>query len=156
MKRLILALAAAIAVAGPLAVGATAAQADPKWDRHGERHDERHGDRRDNREDRRGPRWDRDEPGRGDRGRHNGYYYGNRWYYGPPPAAYYDRPGYRPAYVPWRRGAYLAPRYRGYIVDDYYRYHLRPPPRGYAWYRVGDAYLLTALASGLIFDIIEN
>jgi Ni/Co efflux regulator RcnB len=146
MKRLILTLASMAAIAGPIAASATAAHADPRWDRRGDR-----GDRRD---DRRDNRWD----GRGgwDRGRHNGYYYRNRWNYGPPPAAYYGDPYYRPGYTAWRRGAYLPPTYRGYVVNDYYRYHLRPPPRGYAWYRVNDDYLLTAITSGLIYDIIGD
>ena len=37
-----------------------------------------------------------------------------------------------------------------------YLTHLRQPPRGYAWSRVGDDYLLAALATGIIFDIINN
>jgi len=163
MKRLILTLASMAAIAGPIAASATAAHADPRWERRDDRYDRRddrwdrrgdRGPRRDDRWDRRDNRWD----GRGgwDRGRHNGYYYRNRWYYGPPPAAYYSDPYYRPGYTAWRRGAYLPPTYRGYVVNDYYRYHLRPPPRGYAWYRVNDDYLLTAITSGLIYDIIGN
>ncbi len=166
MKRLILSLAAAAAVAG--AFSATSAFADDdrgrgrherhergwdrdddrrggRWDRH-ERHDRRDWDRRDDRRAHRG--WDR--------GRHNGYYYNNRWYYGPPPQAYYGNPYYRPGYASWRRGSRLPPYYRTYVVHDYHHYHLRQPPRGYAWYRVGDDYLLAAIASGLIYDIIGN
>lgn len=159
MRRLLLSLATAAAVAGPMALSATAAWADPPWTR-GERWDRRE-DRWDRREDRREERWERrqdrwDRREAWDRGRHNGYYYRNRWYYGPPPTAYYSDPYYRPGYQAWRRGAYLPPTYRGYVVNDYYRYHLRPPPRGYAWYRVGDDYLLAAIASGLIFDIINH
>jgi Ni/Co efflux regulator RcnB len=175
MKRLILSLAVAVAVAGPIATGATSALAkddrgrsersDGRWDRDRDRGDYR-GDRRDYRGDRGGRgdrddrRWDRDDRrggyGSWDRGRHNGYYYNNRWYYGPPPQAYYGNPYYRPGYAAWRRGANLPPYYRGYVVSDYDRYHLRRPPRGYAWYRVGDDYLMAAIASGVIFDIINN
>ena len=172
MKRLILSLAAAAAVAGPMAATATAAHADPRdhredrwdrredrWDRREDRWDNRHDggrwDRREDRWDRREDRWDRRED-RWDNARHNGYYYQNRWYYGPPPAAYYGNPYYRPGYAQWRRGSVLPPSYRGYVVNDYYRYHLRPPPRGYSWYRVGDDYLLAAIATGLIFEIINN
>jgi len=156
MKRLIMTLAAAAAVAGPIAAGATAANADPRWDRH-ERGDHREGrwDRREDRWDRREDRWDRRED-RWDRGHHNGYYYRNKWYYGPPPAAYYGNPYYRPGYEPWRRGGYLPPAYRGVVVYDYHGRHLRPPPRGYEWRRVGDDYLLVALATGLILDIIND
>ena len=163
MKRLILTLASVAAVAGPLAAAGTAnAQSwdrrEDRWDRREDRWDNRHDggrwDRREDRWDRREDRWDRRD--RWDAGRHNGYYYNNRWYYGPPPQAYYGNPYYRPGYAAWRRGAVLPPTYRGYVVNDYYRYHLRPPPRGYAWYRVGNDYLLTAIATGLIFEIIAN
>lgn len=147
MKRLILSLAAA-AVAGPMAAaGQAAAQPRDHWDR------------RDDHWNRRGEHWDRHNDRRGargwDRNRYNGYYYRNTWFYGPPPPSYYDDRSYRPGYAPWRRGAVLPRYYRDYRVNDYYRYRLRPPPRGYAWYRVGDDYLLAAVASGLIFDIIR-
>jgi Ni/Co efflux regulator RcnB len=101
--------------------------------------------------------WDRGD-NRWDNGRHNGYYYNNRWSYGAPPAHYYGRPGYRPGYSAWRRGGYLPPYYRGngYVIHDYGYYRLRPPPRGYYWYRAGNDYVLAAVATGLIFDIINN
>ena len=143
MKRLILSLATAAAVAAPLAFTATSAAADDRRGRHEQRWDrqEHRQDRWGRRDDRRDDLWDRRD---------------NRWYYGPPPQAYYGSPAYRPGYTAWRRGAHLPPDYRGYVVNDYYRYHLRQPPRGYAWYRVGDDYLLAAIASGVIFDIITN
>ena len=143
MKRLMMTLAAVAAVAGPIAVSASEANAQDRG-------------RYDRRDDRRDGRWD--SRSRWARGTHNGYYYNNRWYYGPPPSAYYGRPGYRPGYAAWRRGAYLPPSYRGrgYVVYDYGRYGLRPPPRGYYWYRDGNDYLLAALATGLILDVIIN
>ena len=179
MKRLLLSLTAAAAVAAPLAMTATSAQADDRrgehqqrwdrrddqrWDRRDNQRGDRWNERRDQRDERwdrrdRDGRWDREASRRGpgwDRGRHNGYYYNNRWFYGPPPQAYYGNPYYRPGYMAWRRGSSLPPYYRGYVVNDYYRYHLRQPPRGYAWYRVGNDYLLAAIASGIIFDIIAN
>lgn len=166
MKRLLLSLAVAAAVAGPIAASATSAYADDRGrrdhreDRWDNRRDGGRWDRREDRWDRRDDRRDhrRDGYSNWDRGRHNGYYWNNRWYYGPPPAAYYGRPGYRPGYYAWRRGAYLPPSYRGrgYVVYDYGRYGLRPPPRGYYWYRDGNDYLLAALATGLILDVIIN
>ena len=164
MRRLILTVATALSLAAPLAMSATGAQADDRrdrWEGRGDRWDRR-ADRWDRREGRGDGRWDRHDGPRGgyerswDRGRHNGYYYNDRWFYGPPPQAYYASPRYRPGYAAWRRGAYLPPTYRGYIVSDYERYHLRPPPRGYRWYRVDDDYLLTAIATGLIYDIIDT
>ena len=172
MKRLILSLAAAIAVAGPIVGAATSAAADPHDNRghhyghdkgrgRGDDHREGRGDGRWERDDRRDGRWDGDD--RRDRladdwgrGHHNGYYYNNRWFYGPPPQAYYGDPYYRPGYAAWRRGGRLPPYYRGYVISDYGRYRLRPPPRGYAWYRVDDDYLLASIASGVIFDIIGD
>lgn len=178
MKRLILSLAAIAAVAGPIALSATSALADDRgrgrnernwdrgdrgerWDRDGRRggRDWDRGRRDDRRDwDRRGDRrdWDRRAYRNWDRGRHNGYYYQNRWFYGPPPQAYYGSPYFRPGYMAWQRGGHLPPTYRGYVIQDYNRYHLRRPPHGYAWYRVGNDYLLAAIASGVIFDIIAN
>ncbi|PLR26845.1 hypothetical protein SGCZBJ_08775 [Caulobacter zeae] len=166
MKRLLLTIAAVASVAGPMAAVATDASAqgrghnEDRWDRR----DDRRGDRWDRRDDRRGDRWDRRDDRRGDRHsrwddrRYNGYYYRDRWYYGAPPSHYYGRPDYRPGYSAWRRGGYLPPYYRGggYVVHDYGRYHLRQPPRGYYWYRAGNDYVLAAIATGLIFEIINN
>jgi Ni/Co efflux regulator RcnB len=172
MKRLILSLATAFAVAG----AATGAAADPR-DHRAERHvrvnheagrrreaprfvpgPERRDERRD--EGRDEGRWaggdDRSHADNWQRGHHNGYFYNNRFYYGPPPEAYYSNPGYRPGYAAWRRGARLPPYYQGYVVNDYGRYRLRPPPRGYAWYRVDNDYLLASIATGVIFDIIGD
>lgn len=166
MKRLLLTIAAVASVAGPMAAMATDASAQGRggWDRRDDRwdrRDDRRGDRRwDDRrwDDRRGDRGRYDRGGRWDDRRYNGYYYQNRWHYGAPPAHYYGRPDYRPGYNAWRRGGYLPPYYRGggYVVHDYGRYHLRPPPRGYYWYRTGNDYVLAAIATGLIFDIINN
>jgi Ni/Co efflux regulator RcnB len=144
MKRLLLTIAAVASVAGPMAAVATDASAQ------GRGHNEDRWDRRDDRRGDRHSRWD-------DR-RYNGYYYRDRWYYGAPPAHYYGRPDYRPGYSAWRRGGYLPPYYRGggYVVHDYGRYHLRQPPRGYYWYRAGNDYVLAAIATGLIFEIINN
>lgn len=164
MKRLILALTAAACVSGPMLVAATDAAAQgrgDRWDRRDDRRDDRRWDRRDDRRD----RWDRRDDRRDDRRRerwdrqrHNGYYYRNTWHYGPPPSAYYSDPYYRPGYAAWRRGAYLPSYYRSndYRIYDYGRYRLRPPPRGYYWYRSGDDYLLAAIATGLIFEVITR
>jgi len=185
MKRILLTIAAVAAVAGPMAVAASDASAQDRggWDQRGDRGGHDRGGRGDRHDDRgnRGDRGDRgrydDRGGRGydgrhnngrhngwdrgarwDNGRHNGYYYNNRWSYGAPPSDYYGRPGYRPGYTAWRRGGYLPPYYRGhgYVIQDYGYYRLRPPPRGYYWYRAGNDYVLAAIATGLIFDIINQ
>jgi Ni/Co efflux regulator RcnB len=121
---------------------------DGRWDRRDRDRDGRWDGRERRRHHRHHDRWD-------DR-RYNGYWYNNRWAYGPPPPTYWDDPRFRPGYSSWRRGAYLPGYYRTYVVDDYYRYRLRRPPRGYHWVRVNNDYLLVAIATGLIFDIIGN
>jgi Ni/Co efflux regulator RcnB len=54
-----------------------------------------------------------------------------------------------------RRGGYLPDAYRGGVVDDYQRYRLRAPPRGYAWVRVGGGFALVSLDDGRIFDMVQ-
>lgn len=68
----------------------------------------------------------------------------------------YDRPG-RGAYGPprVRPGGQLPPEYRGAPVYDYPRHRLRPPPAGYAWRRMGDAFVLVD-RNGRVFDIIPD
>jgi Ni/Co efflux regulator RcnB len=142
MKRLILTLAAVASVAAPLAFTATDASAQPRDHGGYDRGHDRGGPARG------GERWDEH--------RHNGYYLGNRFHYGPPAAAYYGRPDFRPGYANWARGGYLPRYYWGpnYIVSDYGRYGLRRPPYGYRWYNVNGDYVLAALAGGLIADTL--
>jgi Ni/Co efflux regulator RcnB len=58
----------------------------------------------------------------------------------------------------WRRGDRLpqAWRHRNYVVDDWRGHHLRPPPRGYEWVQDGGDYLLVAVATGVIAEILLN
>ncbi|HWA60419.1 MAG TPA: RcnB family protein [Caulobacteraceae bacterium] len=86
--------------------------------------------------------------------RYNGYFLNDRWHYGPPPDEYWGRPGFQPGFSAWRRGAILPPYYRSWAMGDWSRYHLRRPPPGYYWVRVGRQYLLVSNGSGLIFDVI--
>lgn len=168
MKRLILTALTAAAVAAPLAV---ATSANAQYNRHNnynygyDRYDRGDRDRdhdrdRDRHHDRDRGRYDRDRDhdrrGRWDDQRYNGYYYGNRWYYGAPPQAYYYNYDYRPGYQPWRRGQYLPPAYRGRVIYDYRRYGLRNPPRGYHWVQSNNDYLLAAIATGLILEVIAH
>jgi Ni/Co efflux regulator RcnB len=43
-----------------------------------------------------------------------------------------------------------------YMIDDYHAYHLRRPPSGHCWIRVDNDFLLTAIATGLVVDILSN
>lgn len=119
-----------------------------QYDRYrGDRHDR---DRYDRRADRRGYRHDR---------RHDRrvvYYPAPRVihrdrYYAPRPVVVHRDP------PRWARGhRYYDPGYgRTYVVNDYYGYGLRQPPRGHYWRRsdAGD-FLLVAVATGIITDLI--
>lgn len=58
----------------------------------------------------------------------------------------------------WERGHALPPEYRdrGHYVTDYRAYRLREPPRGYRWVRADDNFVLIAITTGLIADIVIN
>jgi len=57
-----------------------------------------------------------------------------------------------------RRGGRLPARYRShqYVVNNWREHHLRPPPRGYHWVQTGGDYVLAAIATGVIADLIIN
>jgi len=163
MKRIAtMALAAATALSSFAAMPISASARD--WGDHGrgDRRDGNHdrdnhrGDRGDDRRDDRRGDWGRDDNRGWDRDRHNGYTYNGRWNYGPPPSAYYGRPGYFPGYRAWRRGDYLPGYYRGAYPDlDWRYYHLRQPPYGYRWVRDDRGeFLLVGIATGLILGAI--
>lgn len=57
----------------------------------------------------------------------------------------------------YKRGGYVPPAYRSgrYVVSDWRRYRLRPPPRGYQYIRSDNGdFLLAAVATGAIMSII--
>ncbi len=124
-------------MAALLAPGASAfAQDRYHGDRGPDRHDGRdrrddHRDHRDRRDDHRDDRW---------QGRDN-----HRW------------DGAGPNHD-FRRGQRLPDRYRHnqYVVNDWRGHHLRQPPRGYHWVQTGGDYVLAAIATGVIADLIIN
>ena len=73
-------------------------------------------------------------------------------------------PGHRPggpgasAYAPgrWRKGDRLPADFRDrqYVVDDWRVYRLSRPPRGYHWVSIGGDFLLVAIATGVIAEIV--
>lgn len=70
-----------------------------------------------------------------------------------------DRGHYYNARGPeFRRGGYIPRDFRNrqYYVNDYRAYHLSPPPRGQQWVQVGSDYVLIAIATGLIANIVLN
>ncbi|QJD99105.1 RcnB family protein [Massilia forsythiae] len=141
-KRLIItALSAALLSAG----GASFAQ-----DRYhgGDRNDGRYDQRGPDRGDRHDDRGDRRDDRRPDRGPDRGHYDGrdNRRWDGAGPS--HDL----------RRGGRLPNQYRNrqYVVDDWRGHRLRQPPRGYHWVQTGGDYVLAAIATGVIADILIN
>ena len=109
-----------------------------RGDRRGERRRPQPGDY-----DRRGA------PGpRADRGEHRG---DDRR--GPPERYYYSARG-----PEWRRGGRIPPEYRRrqYVVADWRAHRLHAPPRGYQWVQVGADYVLVAIATGMILQILIN
>jgi Ni/Co efflux regulator RcnB len=172
MKKLLLAAATLACVAAPIA--ASAQNYDRREHREDRReyredmrdatrdgyvspreHRELQQDRRELREHRRDLRYDRNRADtwrdrsewRGYRGVRRGYWYA--------PGYGYQRvdPRYRSA---WRRGGYVPPVYRTYYVQDPYYYGLRAPPPGHRWVYADNNFVLMALTTGLIADIVSN
>jgi Ni/Co efflux regulator RcnB len=58
----------------------------------------------------------------------------------------------------WSRGHALPSEYRdrGHYVDDYRSHRLRQPPRGYRWVRTDNNYVLVAITTGIIADIVAQ
>jgi Ni/Co efflux regulator RcnB len=57
-----------------------------------------------------------------------------------------------------RRGQRLSQEYRGnrYVVSDWRARHLSAPPRGHHWVRAGNDYVLAAIATGVIAQVLLN
>ncbi len=55
-----------------------------------------------------------------------------------------------------RRGQHLSKEYRDsrYVVTDWRDRHLSAPPRGHQWVRAGNDYILAAIATGLIAQVL--
>ena len=56
----------------------------------------------------------------------------------------------------FRRGDRLPPQYhnRQYVVDDWRGHNLSAPPRGYHWVQSGSDYVLVAIATGVILNLM--
>ena len=73
-------------------------------------------------------------------------------YHSPPPHARYGAGPNRN----WYRGSRLPSAYRTqhYVVRDWRGHHLYAPPRGHYWVQNGADYLLVAIATGVIVQIM--
>lgn len=141
-------IATAIAAA-VFALGSASASADPRGER-GARHQD----------DRRGAQhWQRDG-GHAHREAHRSHRAGQdrherRWR---------DDHGHRRAGPAYRHGPrhdlyagrYVPAYYRTphYVVRDWRGHRLAPPPRGYHWVQTGADYLLVAIGTGLIAQVV--
>ncbi len=58
----------------------------------------------------------------------------------------------------FRRGQRLPAEYRSrqYVVNDWRGHHLSAPPRGYHWVQTGGDYVLVAIATGVILQLLLN
>ncbi len=45
-------------------------------------------------------------------------------------------------------------RHRNYVVEDWRGHHLSAPPRGYHWVQTGGDYVLVAIATGIIAQLL--
>lgn len=153
MNKILTATLAAV-IAGSTMGVATAADAQSRYDRQDRR--EQRDDRRDDRQDRREYRQDQREDRREYRQDQRQY---ARWQQS---QRRYNAPRYVAprSYTPrqWSYGQRMPSYYRtnAYVVNDYGRYGLRQPPRGYHYVRSGNDVVLTAVATGLITAVIAG
>ncbi len=56
----------------------------------------------------------------------------------------------------FHRGNRLPPQYRQqiYVVNNWHTHQLPPPPRGHHWVQMGADYVLVAIATGIIVQLI--
>lgn len=138
-------IASAILALSVAASGSALAQRGNDYNGHNDRND--HSERSD-RNDRNGHN---DQYGRNDAGRHDN---DSRYY----DARKFRRDGYRGAGPnhDLRRGQRLHPEYRDnrYVVNDWRERRLSAPPRGQHWVRAGNDYVLAAIATGVITQIL--
>lgn len=179
MKHLLYAAVAIVTAAAPIA-----ASAQPGPDRRDDRREDRRElreDRRELKDDRRDARRDGVVTGREqrelgrdradvrrsqadvryNRGRADTWRNRSEWRdYRGARSGYWYAPGY--GYRPvvrghnWRRGAYVPAAYRSYYVQDPYYYGLNAPPRGHRWVYADGNFVLMALATGLIANVVTN
>lgn len=86
-----------------------------------------------------------------------------------PPAARPQHPGHPHGMPPghakrmgagpqhkWVKGTRLPREYRShnYVVNNWQRHGLKRPPRGYQWVQYGSDYMLVAIATGVITQLI--
>lgn len=150
-------LTAAVALSVLASAGAASAQ---PYERRGEaryeqqdRRDDRREDRAERRDDRRDVREDRRDDRRDVRADRRENRYERRAERRYNAGRYHAPRGYQARN--WHRGERLPANYRSaHYRVDYRTYRLAPPPRGYAYHRVGNDVVLTSVATGLISSVL--
>jgi Ni/Co efflux regulator RcnB len=117
---------------------------DDRRDYREDRRDDRRDFREDRRDDRRDYRQERREDRRDFRHSRNDRHYHRHYYNARGPE--------------FRRGHYIPYEYRSrqYVVVNHHQHRLHAPPRGHQWVQVGSDYVLIAIATGLIANLILN
>ena len=158
-KILTAALAATLAVSSLGVASAAEAQSRGNYEQRQDRRDDR-GDRQEERRDDRDDRREWRQDSRDDRRefRQDQRAYG-RWQQSQrrySAGRYYAPRGYQQR--DWSYGQRMPSYYRSnqYVVNDYSRYGLRAPPRGYHYIRSGDDVVLAAIAGGVIVAVIAG
>jgi Ni/Co efflux regulator RcnB len=134
-KPVLCAIMAASLLTGPLAI----AQGDSPGANRGRNEQGQRADERDRRGND-GRQWNRNQP------RGNVYGHDRREGRGAgPDHSYYQ-------------GDRLPPQYRSrqYVVEDWRGHQLSAPPRGYHWVQSGGDYILVAIATGVILQLLLN
>jgi Ni/Co efflux regulator RcnB len=156
MKKILTATMAAVLAATAVgAAGAASAQSrdDRRYEQRQDNRNERRDDRQDRRDDRRDFRQDQRQEYRQDQRQYGRWQQAQRRYNAP---RYVAPRGY--AVRTWSYGQRMPSYYRSnaYVVNDYGRYGLRAPPRGYQYVRSGNDVVLAAVAGGLITAVIAG
>ena len=105
-----------------------------------QQHDDNHGHGQ--------PSHDKQNPGHGDQHGHG---------HGPAPLeASLGGPGGPVPHNDWHKGERLPAEYRdrNYVVDNWHEHGLQAPPRGYQWVGVNGDYVLAAIATGVITNVL--
>jgi Ni/Co efflux regulator RcnB len=159
MKKFITAAVAAVIATSSLGLAATSASAQSQHGNgRGPDRQEQVQDRREHRQDARDDRREHRQDARDDRReyrqdqraysryqRAERRYNAGRWQQ--PRGVRYQAYGY---------GQRLPSAYNAYVINDYSRYGLRAPPRGYHYVRNGNDVVLAAVAGGLITAVIAG
>lgn len=151
-KILTAALAATLAMSSLGVASAAEAQSRGNYEQRQDRRDDRRDDRNDRREWRQDNRNDRREARQDQRAYAQWQRSATRY-----SAGRYQAPrGYQTRQ--WSYGQRMPSYYRSnqYVVNDYGRYGLRAPPRGYQYVRSGNDVVLAAVATGLVAAVIAS